>query len=370
MNSSKKTKKIMLAGGGTGGSVTPLLGIAEELFLDKSGSLDWEIVFVGTNYGPEKEMVASFSSEVGPIRFIPIVSGKLRRYFSLANLLDILKITFACFVSVYLLAKEKPAVIISAGSFVAVPLIFVASLFNIPVLVHQSDVRPGLANRLCAPLARKVSVAFSQSLTDFPGAVWTGNPVRRLAVSKVDQATWRQKYKLSAERPLVLVTGGGTGATAINNFISLAAPLLVNDCQIIHVTGKGKKIAGASGISNYQVFEFLPHREVLGLMELSDLIVSRCGLAFLTELSALGKAAILIPMPNSHQEDNAQVFATNSAAIVLHQVELSPEKLAEEIKQALSDKPKLLSLSQAAQGVMKRGGALAISQLVRELAKV
>ena len=149
------TKKIIFTGGGTGGSVTPLLAIAEELLRDgpdnhqatifnssqedRSFRFNWEFLFVGTYQGPEREMVTDFNSEVGPMRFVPLVSGKLRRYFSPANFFDAFKVFASWFVSLRLLSVEKPDLIVSAGSFVSVPLVWAAALRRIPIIIHQQE---------------------------------------------------------------------------------------------------------------------------------------------------------------------------------------------------------------------------------------
>ena len=157
----KTNKKIMLSGGGTGGSVTPLLSLAEELIKEDK---DIDLSFVGAKNGPEKELIAGFKGK--EIRFLTLPSGKLRRYFSAANFFDIFKIIGAFFKSLAVLRQERPAIVISAGSFVSVPLVWAAACRRIPILIHQQDIRPGLANKLMAPFARVITVTFEKSLID------------------------------------------------------------------------------------------------------------------------------------------------------------------------------------------------------------
>lgn len=364
-------KKIIFSGGGTGGSVTPLLAVAEEIIADekKGSNIRWELVFVGTFQGPEKELVSNFCSQTACLRFIPIISGKFRRYFSWSNILDLFKVFLAFFWSVWLLYRERPSALVSAGSFVSVPLVWAAAILRIPVLVHQSDVRPGLANRLSAPWAKAITVAFEKSLLDFPEAVHTGNPIGCHQITEYQKEAIIKKYNISPDKPLLLVTGGGTGSVAINRLVSGAASQLSDYCQIIHITGRGKQTTNISQSGTYQSFEFLAHDEVFILMSLSDLIISRCGLAFLTELSCLGKAAILIPMPDSHQEENAEIFGVNKAAIVLDQADLAPDKLVELVGQLLADKERLDNLRAQASKIMKRGGAKSLADIIKKIAR-
>lgn len=379
----KPKKKIIFTGGGTGGSVTPLLAVAEALvrlnarpqdsfFSDHPKSVvpvcEWEFLFVGTRGGPEREMIRDFNEEVGPMRFIPLVSGKLRRYFSPANFVDIFKVFASWFVSLRLIGKEKPDLIISAGSFVSVPLVWAAALRRIPVVIHQADARPGLANRLMAPFARIVTVTFEKSLADFgAGAVYTGNPMRYFILDNEELENIKKKYNIIPGRPLILVTGGGTGAAAINRLVFKAATDLIRSYQVVHIAGKGKLPGGMEYPAHYQVYEFIPNREVVGLMALSDLIIARCGLAFLTELSALGRAAILVPIPHSHQEDNARIFADADAAVVLDQESLTAEKLAAEIGRTLSDRALVARLRTQSGEVIRPGAAESIARLIIDI---
>lgn len=355
--------KIMLSGGGTGGSVTPLLAVAAELFQEES---EIEILFVGSQSGPEKELVENFSDK-GRIKFITISAGKWRRYFSFHNLIDIFKIGLAFFESLKILRQEQPDIVMSAGSFVSVPLVWAAAVKRIPILIHQQDIRPGLANRLMAPFARVVTISFEKSFADYgPRAVWTGNPLRDLTGYQDNVALTREKYGLASNQPLVLVLGGGTGALGINRLIAEIKSKLVDVCQTVHLTGKGKGVEIVNS-DNYQAWEFLPQEEVLSLMASADLVVSRAGLGALTELIGLAKPTILIPMPNSHQEDNAIVFRDNHAALVLDQNTLTGEDLLKEITGLLSDADKRRQLSVNIARLLKSRAAENIAALVWEI---
>lgn len=367
-----KRKKIMLSGGGSGGPVTPLLEIAKELKRTKS-NLDF--VFVGTENGPEKKMLEDFAS----IPFISLPAGKYRRYFSFNNFFDIFNIILAFFKSFALLRRERPDIIISAGSFSSVPLVYASIFFRIPVLIHQQDVRAGLANKLMAPWAKVVTAVFEKTLADYgPKAILTGNPITVTNETEVFDENLSPLF--SGELPLVLIMGGGTGAIAINNLVLEAKDELLKFCNVIHLRGKDRDMKNREedALNNdtlvekrgkYLSFDFLSHKRLIPVMKKATLVVSRCGLGVLTEISALSKASILIPMPKSHQEDNAQIFAKSEAALVIHQRSLDKELFISEIKRLLSDKDLLTSYGKKSYQVIKKGAAEKISSIVWEIIK-
>lgn len=362
-------KIILLSGGGTGGSVTPLLAMAAELLKeDEQGKLS--LLFVGTKSGPEQEMVAAFNREIGSLRFVALTSGKWRRYISFRNFLDVFKIITGFFQAFFLLTRQRPAVVISAGAFVSVPVVWAAALKKIPVLIHQQDVRPGLANKLMAPFARVITVTFEKSIDDYGArAIWVGNPIKELSTSDKENLIreTKNKYDLNERLPLVLITGGGTGAAAINDLVYKSIPELSAYCQVIHLTGRGKSAQPAIANANYHWREFVSPRESLGLTAAADLVISRCGMAALTEIALLNKATILIPMPDSHQVDNAAVFLRSQAAVVLNQGELTPEKLVAEVRRILADSALKEKLSSNTVKVMKRGAVETLAGIIWEM---
>lgn len=348
-------KKIVFSGGGTLGPVTPLLILAEKL------QARYELFFVGTSSGPEKEIVA----KIPYLKFKAIASGKLRRYFSLANFFDFFKIIHGFFQSWRFLGKERPQLIVSAGGFVSVPLAYAAYLRKIPILIHQQDVRPGLANRLIAPLAQVVTTTFEKSLADYgTKAVWVGNPVKELP-SDVSQAI-AQAFCLQADRPFLFILGGGTGSSSLNRLTLASAEELSSWCQIIHLTGKNKQLGQSMG-PNYQSYEFLDHEKVMALLERAELVVSRAGLATISELSALGKASLLIPLPDSHQEDNANFLAQQEAALVLAEKNLKPENFVEAVKAILLDQKMRSHLSTQIKKIIKPGAKESFLMIIMSL---
>lgn len=303
--------RIMFSGGGTAGSVTPLLAVATEL-------KNAELYFVGTKHGVERKLVTQ-------MHYLALPAGKWRRYFSLWNLLDLFVIAYAFFKAWYILMRYAPNVVVSAGGFVSVPLVWAAWWCNIPVVVHHQDIRMSLATRLMKPFASVITNARE-----------IGNPVRDLRVTT-------NQLELDATVPTVLIMGGGTGAQAINDLVTSA---LTDFANIIHLTGPAKSAAAASILEQskrYHGFELLTDGFAEAIHK-ADLIVCRAGFSTITELSALGKAAITVPMPRSHQEDNAKWLEDQQAAKMLLQDTLTPQSFANEIEYLLKDQARLAAL--------------------------
>jgi len=354
--------KILLTGGGTVGSVTPLLAVVDELSASAKASArqrreDFEFLWVGTRSGPEREIMKKEK-----ITFKKIASGKLRRYFSLRNLFTPIWILIGFIQSIFIILKFRPNWIISAGGFVSVPVVWVGWLLGRKILIHQQDVRAGLANKLMAPFARVITVTFKKSLEDYgKKAKWTGNPSR----SGKLQVTSNKFFKLKKGLPVVLILGGGTGAKFINDLVTDSVEELTEFCQIIHITGKGKKSKMPTSIKNYNGYEFLHYQQMTEAYIRADIVVSRCGLSTLTELSHLGKASILFPMPHTHQIENARLFETKSAAIVLDQPVLEKTFFVEKIKELLDDKSLRDSLHNNISLVIKRGAAKKLAEILK-----
>lgn len=307
------------------GSVMPLIAVAEDL---KTMEADVEFLWLGTKRGPEKKII----QEAG-IKFRPIFSGKLRRYLSLRNILDLLLIKLAVWQSLFIIIKEKPDLVVSAGGFVAVPVVWASWLWGAPVIIHQQDFRAGLANKLCAPFAKKITVALEKSLSDYSKkkTIWVGNPARKLSCSE-EKA--RKIFDMDKKKPVVLILGGGTGSLGINKLIFNSLEKILKFAQVIHLTGG--KLKDEKKRDGYYPYEFIT-KEMACAYQVSDIVVSRAGMGVLTELASLGKPAILIPLAG-HQEENAKYFSEKSAVVVLKERGLTSEKLANEIEKLLKDK--------------------------------
>lgn len=356
-----KILKIMLSGGGTGGPVTPLLAIAREFYLKYPESV---FTFVGTHKGPEKLLVEEASSNL-PIKFITMLSGKLRRYWSFKNFTDLFNIGGAFFQSIYLIKKEKPDLVMSVGAFVSVPLVWAAKFLGVPVLIHQQDLRPGLANRLMAGAADIITVTFPNSLAVYgKKAVLTGNPYSLPTLSS--KAEVFKEYNLNLNRPLILIFGGGTGSISVNEAVIKNLDDLLVVTQVIHISGEGKLISESR--PGYFATEFLSYTKLLSVMLACDLVVARPGLGTLTDLSALKKASILVPMPNSHQEDNAKICADVGAAVYIEQKDLN-DKLVRVVSDLLNSVSRREDLEKNMSSIIKPGAADTIVDLSRTLIK-
>jgi UDP-N-acetylglucosamine--N-acetylmuramyl-(pentapeptide) pyrophosphoryl-undecaprenol N-acetylglucosamine transferase len=351
-------KKILLTGGGTGGSVTPLLAVAESLGRD-----NYEFIFVGTRDGVERGMVKE-----ADIRYKWIHAGKLRRYFSLQNFVDIIVILIGFFESLALLVDEKPKVMISAGSFVSVPLAWAAWFLNIPVLIHQMDIRPGLANRLMAPCARKITTVFEKSVDDYcKKAEWVGNPTQPSIVNlQGSDNEICKKFNLKQKLPIVLVVGGGTGAVGLNDLVYDSVSELVKFCQVVHSTGKGK-IDRSCKCENYHAYEYIEHSDLLKLLPRASLVISRAGVGALMDIASSKRPAIIIPMPDSHQEDNANYFAKKEAGIVLDQEKVTKEEFITTVKDVVKSKEMQEKLSKNVEKVIKRRANDRILEIIKKL---
>lgn len=282
-----------MAGGGTMGSVSPLLAIAQNYAA--------QYLFVGTATGPEREAVAASG-----IDFKSISSAKLRRYFSLRNFIDSFKALVAVVQGINILKKFRPDLILTAGSFVAVPVAVAAWFLKIPVVIHQQDLEIGLSNKMMAPLAEKISVVFKEQAKYFKTSkvVVTGNPVRIVKT-------------LPVARPRILITGGGLGARGMNNFVGQFIPELCQKYDVHHILGE-KNWDQRLDCPNYFPYQFVT--EQMGeLLATADIIISRAGMSLISEAAALKKALILIPITDSHQEKNAAFFARHNAAYVVKQ---------------------------------------------------
>ena len=331
------------------GSVTPLLAVAEEL---KKREAAAEFLWIGTKSGPEKKIV-----ELSGIKFISVPAGKLRRYFSGWNFLMPFLLVAGFFKSLWLIFKFKPKMILSAGGFVAVPVIWAGWFLRVPSLVHQEDLRPGLANKLTARFAKIITVTFSESLKYFPRAIVTGNPVRAEIFSGNKERA-AENHNLEKNLPAVFVLGGGTGALELNKIVAASALELVKFCQVIHMTGgrvdenlKVKMENIKRETARYHTVDFLT-KDLPDVFSAAELIISRAGMATLTELAALGKPTVIIPISGSHQEDNAYYFKKQNAVVVWEEKNITPENFVVAISDLLNDKVELENLSRNIKEIM------------------
>ncbi|HZO24803.1 MAG TPA: UDP-N-acetylglucosamine--N-acetylmuramyl-(pentapeptide) pyrophosphoryl-undecaprenol N-acetylglucosamine transferase [Chloroflexota bacterium] len=351
--------RILLAGGGSGGSATPILAVASEL---RARVPDVELLYVGTHGGPEADLAAE-----ARIPYVGVATGKLRRYWDSQNITDAGRVVRGIGESLMHVRRFKPDVACGAGGFASVPPLAAAGLSRVPVLIHQQDVIPGLANRLLVPFARRITVALPDTVKAFPRGrtVVRGNPVRR-RVTEGRAAEGFKRLGLDPAVPLVLVTGGGTGALGLNRIVAAAAADLVQRAQVVHLTGRGRGVETGDHGPRYQQHEFLVE-EMPDLLAAASVVVSRAGMGTLSELAALGKASIVVPMPGSHQEANARAFARGGGTLVFNQETLSPMLLASTVRDLLDDAPRREALGAAIRQVMPLDAASRIADEVISL---
>lgn len=324
--------KIVFSGGGTLGPVTPLLAVAQAY---REKYPETEFVWVGTANGPEKELV-----EKNNIKFVTLTAGKWRRYFSILNIFDIFRFGVGFFESIVFIVREKPALLISAGGYVSVPLHWAGAMLGIPQWIHQQDFEVGLANRLMSKTAKLITVALKKNLPAFniKKTVWLGNPVRpELFKSEVSGA--KQKFGIKSDLPVILAMGGGTGSLKLNQMVVESIQHLQGFCEIIHLSGKERPQElvdhAAKYFDYYHHYQFL-NQEMGDAYAVADLVISRGGFGSISEIAALKKPAILIPKPG-HQFDNVKFIADDHAAVFVDERVSDGLYLAKVIKELLQN---------------------------------
>ena len=329
-------KKIVFTGGGTAGHVTPNIALFPSV--RKAG---YEIFYIGSYEGIEKELM-----EKQGVTYYGISSGKLRRYFDLKNFSDPFKVVKGYFQARKLLKKLKPDIVFSKGGFVSVPVVLAAKHCRIPCIIHESDITPGLANRLAIPSATKVCANFPETLSYLPEgkAVLTGTPIREelYAGNRIKGLDF---CGFTANKPVLLVIGGSTGAAAVNNAVRDLLPTLLQEFQVIHLCGKGKKDESAGALEGYVQYEYI-NEELKDLFAAADIIVSRAGANAICELLALRKPNILIPLSaaasRGDQILNAESFERQGFSYVLKEENVTNETLLRAIHEVYANRERYI----------------------------
>lgn len=320
-------KRIVLTGGGTAGHVTPNIALIPSL--QKEG---YEIHYIGSYDGIEKKLI----EEIG-IPYYGISSGKLRRYFDLKNFSDPFKVLKGYGEAKKILKKLKPDIIFSKGGFVTVPVVIAARHLKIPAIIHESDMTPGLANKLAIPSATKVCCNFPETMKYLPEgkSVLTGSPIRReLMEGSRERALKFLGFDNS--KPVIMIIGGSLGSAAINNAIRSNLDTLLKDFQIVHLCGQGKLDDSLEHKKGYCQFEYIK-KELADIFALSDIVISRAGANAICELLALRKPNILIPLSaaasRGDQILNARSFEKQGFSVVIEEEQLTKESLSAAIKE-------------------------------------
>ena len=318
-------KRIILTGGGTAGHVTPNIAL-----LPRLKELGYEIHYIGSYTGIEKELIEQFG-----IPYHGISSGKLRRYFSVQNFTDPFRVLKGFREANKLIKTLKPDVIFSKGGFVSVPVVMAGKRCHVPTIIHESDMTPGLANKLSIPSATKVCCNFPETLELLPKgkAVLTGSPIRQELLSGSKEAALKF-CGLTADKPTILVIGGSLGSVAVNNAVREILPTLLKEFHVIHLCGKGKMDESLKNQKGYVQFEYIK-QELKDLFALTDIVISRAGANAICELLALRKPNLLIPLSaNASRGDqilNARSFERQGFSVVLEEEELKPQILLDTI---------------------------------------
>jgi len=356
-----KNVKIIFTGGGTGGHTIPIVAVSRKLReLAREQKINLKMYYLGP-----KDRFGVLIPEEG-IKIFPVISGKLRRYISLSsilkNLVDIFKIPIGIVEAFWLLFFICPDIVFSKGGYGSIPAVISAWALRIPILLHESDVSPGLTNRIISKLSSKIFVSFPPSQEEyFPKnkMIFVGNPIREsLLTGSAEEA--KRLFNLVGDKPVILVLGGSQGSRRINDKILDGLPKFLENFEIIHQCGaenfqevqkEAKVIIPDDLVQYYHPLPFLNERQLSDAYKVSSLIVSRAGSGSTFEIAALGKPSILIPLPEAaqnHQVKNAYAYASSGAAYVVEETNLTSNFLIEKIKYILAHPDEMEKMSQAA----------------------
>lgn len=320
-------KKIVLTGGGTAGHVTPNIALIPRL-----KELGYEIFYIGSYDGIEKKLIEDFD-----IPYYGIATGKFRRYFDPKNFSDPFRVLKGVSEARKYLKEIKPDVVFSKGGFVSVPVVRAAASLKIPCIVHESDMTPGLANKLCIPVAQKICCNFPETLKQLPvqKAVLTGSPIREELLRGSKEAAY-SLCGFDSSKPVIMVIGGSQGSAAINQAVRDALPELLVDFQIVHLCGKEKMDNLLLTTKGYKQFEYIKS-ELKDIFAMADIVISRAGANAINELLALKKPNLLIPLPaTSSRGDqilNAKSFESQGFSIVVDEDDLTTKLLVEKVQE-------------------------------------
>lgn len=327
-----ENKKVLLTGGGTAGHVTPNMALIPEL-----KNLGYDILYVGSYDGIEKKLIEDIN-----VPYKGISSGKLRRYMSLKNLTDPFRVIKGYSEAKQIVKEYQPDVLFSKGGFVSVPVVLAAKKYKVPIIIHESDMTPGLANKISIPYAKMVCHNFPETAEHLPEnkSLLTGSPIRKELMSG-NSLAGLDLCGFTANKPVIMVTGGSLGSEAVNKAIREALPKLLDKYQIVHLCGKGKTDESLKDTPGYVQFEYIKD-EMKDIFAMSNLVISRAGANAICEIQALKKPSILIPLPASSSRGdqilNAQSFEKQGFSKVLYEENMSTEDLVATINEVYDNK--------------------------------
>ena len=324
-------KKIVLTGGGTAGHVTPNIALLPALREE-----GYEIAYIGSYDGIEKKLIADFD-----IPYTGIATGKVRRYLDPKNFTDPFRVLKGFAEARKALKELRPDVVFSKGGFVSVPVVRAAASLKIPCIIHESDMTPGLANKLCIPVAHKVCCNFPETLKNLPAgkAVLTGSPIRK-ELTQGNKLAGLDYCGFTANKPVIMVTGGSLGAANVNKAVRDALPRLLPEFQVVHLCGKDKIDNLLLNTPGYVQFEYVKS-ELKDLFAMADLVISRAGANAICEILALRKPNILIPLPASSSRGdqllNAASFKAQGFSEVIDEDDLTTDLLLTKVHEVFSN---------------------------------
>lgn len=371
--------RVLISGGGTGGHIYPALAVATLL----RESYRADILYLGSDDGLETKLIPAAG-----FRFATVKAGKLRRFVSWRTVTGVARVPVGMAQAIGIVRRFRADVAFTSGGYVAVPTGLAAKLNGVPLLMHQQDVPPNLSNRLLAPLATQISVAFADSVPYFPvrKVVLLGNPIRQ-AILDMQQVTPQQariRLGFAPDLPLLLVTGGSQGARHLNQVVVRVLPELLTHCQILQISGTKlfdetrelaeNTLAGLDGAvqQRYRLVPYMDQEMPLALQS-AELVLCRAGAATLSELAVLGKPSILVPLPpaigSSPQEANAETFSQKKAAEVIRDENLKPDLLVERVKYIISSNDHLKSMTEAVRSFAKPQATQEIVETIVKMAR-
>ncbi len=371
--------RIVLTGSGSGGHFYPLIAVAEALnaYAERERMIPPELYLLGPDAYDSGSLFAQRIQHI----FVP--AGKVRRYFSVRNGIDAFKTMAGVWVAFFKLLALYPDAVLTKGSYTSMPVVIAAWLLRIPIVVHESDVRPGRANKLAARFARIVAVSYEESLKLFPPekTIRTGIPVRARLLEPASTLA-ESGLALSAERPFILVLGGSQGAERVNDLIITALDQILPEYSVLHQTGDTQvRVVEESAralvkqqqfLDRYQVRGFLGVEELHAALAHAALVISRAGSGSIYEIALHGKPSILIPIPQDISHDqriNAYEYARTGAATVMEERNLTPHLLAAEITRIMGDRERIVEMSRAAEQFAPRDAAQKIATLLVDIAR-
>ena len=319
-------KKIVLTGGGTAGHVTPNLALLPTLLAE-----GWEVYYIGSENGIEKKLI-----EAENIPYYSIPTGKLRRYLSRQNITDMFRVVKGIGEAAKILKEIQPDVVFSKGGFVAVPVVLGAKKNKIPVIIHESDITPGLANKIAMPFAQVVCTTFPETLQYVPKqkGLYTGSPIRQELFAG-NREKGLAACGFDGTKPVLLQMGGSLGAVKLNECLRACLPSLLKDFDVIHLCGKGHFEESLQHTAGYCQFEYVSEG-LADLFAAADVLISRTGSNSISEFLALQKPHLLIPLSaNASRGDqilNAASYEKQGFAMVLQEEALSPERMEADVR--------------------------------------